>query len=543
MTTGLTLLATSACTSEPGDLKDPPILKVTSPKRSLIQNTAGAITVQGTVAPSAESGEPIKKVMVNNVQATLNADGSFQAVIDVKPGATLIHTSALDVSGAVAEDTRAVEAGELRPVGANVENAITGAMSKTAFAKLASAAGPMIKGLDMKMMLAPMQPMVHMGDENGEDCLFARVFVDDVKMTDVKINLTPVQGGLQFRAEIDGLNVPTHARYAAACITGSNTITVTADRVVVAGTLVVTPDGMQGFKTTLSGETVTLTNMHIAASGIPGTILDLIHMDSAIQFIVAKGTELAMEPMMNKALGGLAGPQTLDVAGKQLTVQVDPTLIAFDPTGAYIALDTKMMIAGSESSPGFIYTDNGVPALDPGNGMMLGLADDLANEMMAEFSAIGMLNLQMPAAGGTFDGTAIQMSLPPMISADPADGKMKVILGDMIATYTSGGQPVAKAAINATIDLKIVPAANGYGVALQLGTPTIHATILDDIANVSHFTDSDLAHATESSLNAQISALSKLLTSIPLPAVAGVQMRNLSVGSDDGYVVMKGDVE
>lgn len=543
MTTGLTLLAAAACSSEPGDLKAAPVLKVTSPARSLLQNKAGAITVKGTVAPSDESGSPIKKVMVNNVQANVAADGSFQAVIDVKPGATLIHTSAIADDGGQAEDTRAVEAGELRPVGANVENAITAAMSKTAFAKLAGAAGPMIKGLDMGAMLAPMQPMVHMGDESGEDCLFARVYVDDVNMSDVKINLTPVDGGLQFRAEIDGLDVPSHARYAAACVDGSNTIRVTADKVVVAGTLVVTPDGKQGFKTTLNNQTVSLTNMHVAASGIPGTIMDLIHMDTAIQFIVSKGAEMAMEPMMNKALGGLAGPQTLDVMGKQLTVQVDPTAISFDPDGAFIALDTKMLIAGTESSPGFIYTDNGIPSMDPGNGMQLGLADDLANEMMAELMATGMLNLAMPASGGTFDNSAIQMTLPPMISADPADGKMKVILGDMIATYTSGGQPVAKAAINASIDLKIVPAANGYGVAMELGTPTVHATVLDDIANISHFTDADLAHATEACLNAQISSISKLLTNIPLPALAGVQMRNLSVGADDGYVMMKGDIE
>lgn len=246
---------------------------------------------------------------------------------------------------------------------------------------------------------------------------------------------------------------------------------------------------------------------------------------------------------MNKALGGLSGPQQLDVLGKQLTVEVDPTAISFDPDGAFIALDTKILIAGSESSPGFIYTDNGIPTMDPGNGMQLGLADDLANEMLAEVAATGLLNLNMPASGGTFDNSAISMSLPPMISADPADGKMKVILGDMMATYTSGGQPVAKAAINASIDLEIVPAANGYGVAMQLGTPTVHATVLDDVANVSRFSDSDLAKATEACLNAQIDSISKLLTDIPLPAVAGVQMRNLSVGADDGYVMMKGDVE
>ena len=38
------------------------------------------------------------------------------------------------------------------------------------------------------------------------------------------------------------------------------------------------------------------------------------------------------------------------------------------------------------------------------------------------------------------------MSVPPMISADPADGKMKVVLGDMTATFTNQGTPVAQAA-------------------------------------------------------------------------------------------------
>ena len=35
----------------------------------------------------------------------------------------------------------------------------------------------------------------------------------------------------------------------------------------------------------------------------------------------------------------------------------------------------------------------------------------------------------------------------------------------------------------------------------------------------------------------------KDLVSIPLPEVAGLQMRNLSVGSDDGYVMVKGQFE
>jgi hypothetical protein len=544
LTTGLSLLATlSGCTDTAGELKDPPVLRVTSPARSTLKTSAGLVAVTGTVSANELSGERVEKVLVNNVQATVAADGSFTAMVDIKPGATLIHTTARDAAGQEASDTRSIQAGELRPVGANIENAITVAVSKQAFAKLSAAAGPMIEGIDMAAMLAPMQPMVHMGDEAGEDCAYARMFVDDVNMANAEISLIPTNTGLQFRAQIDGLDVPARARYSVACLDGSNTIRVKATKVVVAGTLVVTADGNQGFKTSLTGETVTITGLDIQASGIPGSIINLLKLDTVAGFIISKAAPLAMEPMMNKALGGLAGPQMMDVMGKTLHMEVDPTTIDITSSGALVTLSTKVLLAGSESSPGFVFTDNGMPSMDAGTGMQIGLADDLANEMFAEVAAIGMLNLEMPAHGGSFDNTKIAMTLPPMISADPADGKMKVILGDMMATYTDHGTPVAKAAISAAIELKVVPASNGYGVALELGTPVTHVDVLDDVVNTTRLTSADLAKATEVCLAGQITAISKLLTNIPLPAVAGVQMRNMSIGADDGYVMVRGDIE
>lgn len=543
LATSLLATAAAACNDSPPEIKDPPVLKVTSPKRSLIQNHAGLLQVTGTVTPNEESAEPIEKVLVNGVQATLAADGSFSAMVDIKAGATLITTQARDKAGALAEDTRAVQAGELRPVGSNIEDALTAAMSKTAFQKLSAAAGPMIEQLDFMSILAPMNPMVHSGDESGEDCLFARGYVDGVSLQDAAISIVPTNAGLSFRAQIDGLDVPAHARYAVACVSGSNTLRIKAQKVVVTGTLVVTPSGNQGFKTSLTGESVQLTGFDVEASGIPGTIIDMLSLDSLAGWVISKAAPLAMEPMMNQALGGLSGPKTVEVMGKTLTMEVDPTAIDIDASGALITLNTKMLIKGTESSPGFIFTDNAMPNMDPGNGFALGLADDLVNEMMAELQQTGLMNLAMPVEGGVFDTTAISMSLPPMVSADPADGKLKLILGDMMATYQDHGTPVAKAAINATIDLKVVPASNGYGVALQLGKPTTKVTVLDDIANATRLADKDLAKATEVCLGAQIDAVSKLLVNIPLPAVAGLQMRNMSIDSDDGYVMLKGDID
>src|SRR4029078_6464712 len=305
----LMFLATIAgCETGPGAPKEPPVLRVTSPTQSFVPK-AGQLVVTGTVAPNAQ-GDAVDKVLVNNVQATLEASGAFHPVIDLPRGATRIEPVARDVSGTIATDTRAVHAGSMRAVGTNVASAVTAALSADTFAKISTAAGPILKGLDMNSMLAPLQPMVHVDDPNGEDCAFARVFVDDLKFSDARLSIAPVQGGLAFSAEIDHLDVPAHARYAVLCVHGSNTLRITADRIAIAGALGVTPHGMAGFTTRLSNPRVTVPGFHLSASGVPGDILGLLDLDSAIDFIVAKGAELAMNPLMHTALCRLAWPQT-----------------------------------------------------------------------------------------------------------------------------------------------------------------------------------------------------------------------------------------
>ncbi|HSK02965.1 MAG TPA: hypothetical protein VK932_17055, partial [Kofleriaceae bacterium] len=411
--------------------------------------------------------------------------------------------------------------------------------------KISAAAGPLIKGMDLGAMIKPMQPMIRSGDPsdlNEEDCLFARGYIDDVKFSNIELALVPKQGGISFRAQIDGLDVPGRARWSVACPKFTTGFRVSATRVVVSGTLLVTPNGTAGFKTDLASPVVDITNLNIDADGIPGTIIDMLNLDKRIEDIIPFAAKLAMEPLMNSALGALAGPKQLEVLGKTLAMEMAPAAITFTPTGGVVQLDMKMMIAGAESAK-FVYTPNGTPKLDPGTGFQIGLADDLANAMLAEAAALGVLDLSMAKDAGTFDKIDLSMTLPPMISADPADGSMQVILGDTIATFVNSGTPVGKAAINARIALKITSAANGYGVALELGEPVIHVTTLDDFANDTRLSDNDLARTIEAGLRGQIASISKLLVNIPLPQVAGLQMRNLSVGSDDGYVMVQGQFE
>jgi hypothetical protein len=539
----------SACTA-PEAQPEPPVLKVTSPQRALVQGGAGQVRVEGTVAPNLD-GTPVDKVTVNGVQAAVEADGTFHALIDVPAGATLIHTIARDTAGTEASDTRAVHAGELRAAGSNIDRAVAAAISAQAFAKLSAAAGPLVEGMDVGAMLKPMQPMIRVDDPTDlgvEDCGFARGFIDDLKFTNIDVSLVPKQGGITFRAQIDGLDVPGHARYGVLCAKGTMGFRVRATQVIVGGTLLVSPKGTAGFKTDLTNPQVSISGLDIAVTtgGIAGSVLTevlgMLDLGTQIQRVVAFGAQLAMEPLMNQALGALAGPKQLDVLGKTISMEVAPAAIGFTPSGGVAQLNMKMGIAGAESAK-FVFTPNGMPKLGSGSGLQIALADDLANEMLAEAAAVGLLNLSMPKAGGTFDTIDLAMTLPPMVSADPADGSMKVILGDTTATFVNKGTPVGKAAINATIGLKISPASNGYGVSLELGEPVIHVTTLDDIANATRFADDDLAKTVEAGLRGQIESISKLLVGIPLPSVAGLQPRNLAVGADSGYVLIQGDLE
>lgn len=538
--TGIVLVAAAVgCTGGPGQAKEPPVLHVTSPARALVRDQAGALTVSGTALPGPD-GDPVAQVLVNGVAATLHPDGTFTAVVELPQGETLIQTVAKDDGGTTATDTRAVQAGELKPVGSNIPRAVTAALSADAFAKLSAAAGPIIKGINIPALIAPLQPMFSAGDSSTG----VQLFIDNVKFSSVQIGLTPVRGGLSFRAEIDQLDVPAHATFSLLGFGDSASLGATADKIVIAGTLQVTPAGMSGFRTKLLNPKVELTNFVPHLGSIPfEEIIQLLNLRSTIQTILAKVAELLMGPLVNQALGALAGPQTLPVLGHQLTMQVAPSAVSFTPEGGLVELDMKALLAGSESSPGFIFTSNGSPAMDPTFGFQLGLADDLANELLAELAAIGALNLSVPQNVGVFDTVQIQMTLPPMIGADASDGQMRLMLGDMLATFLSRGTPVGKAAINARVELKISPGPGGSSVALQLGAPDIHVDTLDDIPNTTGLTGRGLASATAVGLGAQIDAISKLLVAIPVPSIAGLRFRNLSLGGDDGYVLVSGQLQ
>ena len=528
------LTALAACT---GELPPPPALTVTSPQRGLVQSDAGQVVVTGTALPGPD-GDAVASVTINGVATMLAPDGSFSANVDVPTGAMLLETVALSQQGGKAIDARAIEVGQLRPVGTSIDRAITATLSADAFARLSAAAGPILRTTDFTSLLAPLQPMVNLGD----DLVNAKLSITKLALGDAKITLTPVDGGLQFSAELDAIGVAARVDYAGALVVdGSTSVNVSADQVVISGTLEVTPAGASGFTTKIASPSVRTSNLQLHASGVVGSVVNLLNdnLGSTIQSVATRSAESALEPLVNDALGALAGPQQIDVLGKKLDVEASPSAIAFTSAGALVTMNLAVKIEGSEASPGYIYTPNGTPSLDVGSGIQLALADDLVNEMLAEVHALGLLDLHLQQDFGVFDTADIKLTLPPMISANTPDGKLRLVLGDMTATFSDHGTTVFSAAVNASVDLAIARGDTPQQLALQFGKTDVFVNLLGD--GSSDGADAMFGAAT-TGIALQLDSLSQFLITVPTPSVAGVSFDDLSLHGDRGYVVVAGDI-
>jgi len=537
----LLLAITMACMACVGPMPPPPELRVTSPKRGLVQGDAGRITVQGTTLPGP-SGAPVTKVTVNKVPATLGADGSFTAVVDVLAGATLLETVATADDGGTVTDARAVQVGQLRPVGANVDRAITASLSADAFARLSAAAGPIVKSTNIEALIAPLQPMVNLGDSLAN----LKLSITKLKLGDAKFKLTPVDGGLEFSAELAGLSVAANAAYGGTLVPdGTTSVSITADTITIAGTLVVTPAGTAGFTTKIASPNVGTANLRLQASGLTGQILSLLsnNLGSAVQSVITSSAERALQPLINEALGALAGPQRFNVLGKQLDLQASPSAVTFSRAGALVSLNLATKIGGSEASPGYIFTPNGTPTMTVGSGVQVGLADDLVNQLLAQVHAIGLLDLHLKQDFGVFDTADIKLSVPPMISANSPDGALRLVLGDMIASFSDDGKEIIRAAVNAQVDLQVLRGDDAKQIALQFGKVRLFVNTLDTMSSDAVGGDlSDLNGAAAAGIGLQLDSLNQFMITVPLPSVAGLTLDNLALRADSGYVLASGQI-
>lgn len=492
------------------------------------------LEITGVALPNASSGAAIASVSINGTTARVGADGTFTATIHVPPGGHLIRTTATDVDGGVAVDTRSVAAGERRASGSATPRAIGVQLAPSMFARIANLATEKIKQANLTTLVRQANPIVDKSTAGG--CLGAKADVDTVTISDAEVSLVPAAGGLQIVATLQRPVVTGRMSYSATCSPGMRDFNMRADRATVRATLVFHQTA-NGLVPELAEPTFETPNLQVTTSGeIPNAVLSILPMEKIIGEVTPTVTRAFVDPMIRDALVDLAQPHQLDVLGKSVTIAGSPSAVEFSPAGGRVMIDLSFAMAGGDQSKGFTYTPNGNPALAAPDGIGLGISDDLINDALAQLTASGILDVTLPFDGGSFDTIQLSPGLAPMVNADGTDGRLNVLLPDMTAKFLEHGSVVTTAAVNAQIAVAVRPAGDGGSVVIDLGEASFAIDAAGDA------TSSSFQAAIDLSAHDQTSSIQLTIGAIPLPKLGELTLSNVSLTADSGYLKALGTV-
>lgn len=529
-----------------GQAIDPnaPKVHITSPDRGAIAGDVQSVTVTGT----ASDDTAVASVTVNGVAAALAADGTWTAEVPVVAGTNLLHAIATDTSDNTGKESRSVSAGPTSPVAMRVPQALTAALSAQTFDAIGRGAAGYIKTADLAAVIAPSNPVINVGAPNGPDCLYGQGSITSMTVGDAAITLAPQTGGLYLLAELKNVHIGMHLAYAAACINGSRDITIAASKVSVSGNMTVGISATKDFAIALANPNVSITGLDLELGGIPGAIVELLHIDTALGPILGWAVEKFVAPMIGKSLSGLSQTKTITVLKSKVDISVKPSKLTFSSDGALINLDTSIRAHGDAGN--FVFVNNLVPAMDLTHGFTLAVADDAANQALASLwsakgldDTIDLKNGSYGDVGTLYDSVEISTLGQPFVDASNAANGLVLTIGDLMASFKNGDQVATEAAINAQVGLKVTTGTDGT-LKFDVGTPTTYVDVLDEgVEGANQLSNAQFEAIASFALARVISVGSASLGSIPLPSIGGVGITDIAIKPQTGYLVVSGDVQ
>jgi hypothetical protein len=539
----------AACSDHPYDPDAPaidptaPTVHITSPDRGAVAGDVHTVTVTGT----ASDDTAVASVTVNGVVAALAPDGTWTASVPVVPGTNLIHAVALDAQQNAGKESRSVVAGPMQALSMPVPNALTASLSAQTFDAIGRGAAGYIKTADLEALIAPANPVIHAGDPTGPDCLYGQAHITSMTVGGADVTLAPQTGGLYLDTELDNVQIGMHLQWAVSCLDGSRDITVSASHISVTGNLTV---GLvnNDFDIHLDNPTVQLTGFNLDLGGVPGEIVNLLHIDTALGAVIGWATGKFVTPMLNKSLAGLTSTKTVTVLKSQLDISVKPAKLDFSAQGAVIELNTSIRAHGDSGT--FVFVANVVPAMDLSHGFSLAVADDAANQALASMwsakgldDTIDLKNGSYGDVGTLYDSVEVGTLAPPFVDASNAANGLVLTIGDLMATFRNGTSIATEAAINAQVGIKVVTGPDGK-LRFDVGQPTVYVDVLDEgVEGANQLSNAQFEAITSFALARVISVGSASIGTIPLPAIGGVGVTNLAINPQTGYLVVAGDVQ
>ncbi len=524
-----------------------PRIHITTPARGTFAGDVSSVVVAGT---AIDDSGVVTSLTVNGVAAVVEADGSFKATVPVDAGTNLLHAIAKDAQNNTGKETRAVVAGALEPISSTVPQAITAAMTAQTFDALGKGLTGFLTGTNLQALVAPMNPVVDAGTVNGvPDCLYAQAMVTSTTLGSAsKISFAPQPGGIWLQAELDRPRIGTHLQWAVSCLDGSRNVTISASHITISGMLTVGIKAGQ-FDIHFDNPNVKITGFDVDLGGVPGSIVDLLHLDTMLGPVLGFVAEKFAVPYLNTSLAGLNTVKTVDVLGTKVDVKVTPARIDFDVTGATIELDTKLRAQGDSASRGFVYVTDVPPVMDMNQGFQLAVVDNAANQLFTSYWAakgmdagIDLKNGSYGEVGKLYDRVELSAKVPPFLDAH--HDALRLTVGDLIATFKNGSSIATQVALNAEVDLKVVNDGATGALRLDVGTPDIYVDILDEnIDGANQLSNAQFEAVTSFGLSRIVSFGTGAVGVIPLPSFGGVALKNVKIKQQTGYVVVGGSVQ
>jgi hypothetical protein len=303
----------------------------------------------------------------------------------------------------------------------------------------------------------------------------------------------------------------------------------------------------------MTGPGIEFEGFKFDVSGIPNSI---VKMFVNVEKEVAKGIYSAIKDMLPGMVGGFLAELddqalALKVLGVETDLRIKPTQLDFDDDGATIAAEIAVTFPQLAEAD-FVRTPADSPMsqlLDLQRGFRVGLADEVANQLLAGFWAARALDLDREIPEGdaakTFLGdevarTSFQVLLPPMVQMDPGRGVSRVTFGDVMVDVTdAAGGILYRFVVSGSLDLKVSVTAD-LRLSIETSSPDLWVSILESNGPAA-LTEDQLTALAELSIRDLARLIDGSLGTLPIPAFADLSLVDPAILGARGYLLLGAD--
>jgi hypothetical protein len=548
------VLALGACSSsdkaapeeETRDIVDPTIV-VDSPLRGTMTED-GLVLVTGHVS---DEGSGVAQVEINGQLAELAADGSFSASVSLEHGITMLQSVVSDVAGNQSDDLRAILNGPMVPQGTPVPDAIIAKVNAKTLGVLESSVESLVESVDFGQVAQPLNPLV----DAGNSCAGVKVDLNTAEKSKVTMALLPTNNGIEVEVIMHDLDVDMTADYSIGCFGGgaSGSVNISASSARATATLDVSIDAGGEIQVDLSNVNTSFVDFDLDVGGLPEVIVNLFNgtVESKVRGILEDQVQTLVPSTGKEFLAEFTSASwSVPVLSDTLNVSIAPTSVDISEEGIALRVEANTEFAAVE---GASYLSSPRPPPMAGSndqGLNVGIADDLGNQLLASLWASGLLeaNIQpllvehMQALfGETADDIRVELALPPIISPDPANNAVRLSIGDLLVHVGDGSTTLVEFAISADIDLAVTN--EGGTLKLTTDAASVYGKLIelsDEVAlNVNDATVAAIADIAIREISGQSDGL---LDAIPIPSFGAIMLGLPEVRAADGYLMLDADI-